>query len=467
MSPKKSKTAKGEKLAPALATTRINTTGALDKIEYLVAGRNNEHGVSILKTATLGKLAKNFYPIFLHTLFAGLVPPFSPFLEEVLEFYQIRLLHLHPNSVLILAIFAYLCEAYLGVKPSVAFFRCFYALRSSAQSERSGCVSFRIADGMGGVYIPMSWDDGKPVTCVTKKVDDFRLRWLVIDAKAQNSFYDVPEAPPQKNSHWKKEGLQSPKIVHLVARMKLVRDAGLTGQMVAEDFVKRRIAPLQSHTKPMWMYSGPMDAMRLHCSDHSAATVAHIMGTLFINPVVPVPRNDDTRPLHQLSMAKRLAVLEVMPEFTPLGLAGEEKKDAAAPMVEEEGAAGSPAASDADLGAATGEAKPSAGEASSSKRVPPEAEVLDVSSGEDEDFLVVPSRPIAEDDEISGLDARTGRREPRTKELHDRPSGDPEGTPLKRKAETALEGSGAGSVPSRPWRSAGMAWVDTRARKSG
>ena len=43
----------------------------------------------------------------------------------------------------------------------------------------------------------------------------------------------------------------------LVGRLKLLRDAGLTGQMVARDFVQRRIAPLQDHAKPLRMYSGP------------------------------------------------------------------------------------------------------------------------------------------------------------------------------------------------------------------
>jgi len=210
-----------------------------------------------------------------------------------------------------------------------------------------------------------------------------------------------------------------------------------------------------------------MDAMRLHCNDHSAATVAHIMGILFINPVVPVPRNNDTRPLHQYSLKDRLAVLEQMPEFTPLGLAGEEKKDAAAPVVTTEGTAESPGASDAEFGAAAGGVNPSAGEASSSKPPPPEDEILEISSDKDEDFLVVPSRPIAEEEESSSPGAGSGRRDPRTKAAHDRPAKDPEGTPLKRKAESALGGSSAGSSASKPWGSAGMAWVDTRAKKSG
>ena len=193
--------AQGEEvLGPALVGERVNEA-ALDKIRHLVAGKTNEHGASALQAAKLGRLPKGFFPIFVHTIYAGLVPPYSPFLEAILEFYQIHLLHLHPNSILILSIFAYLCEAYLGVQPSVALFRSFYALRSSAKLERTGCVSFRIADGMGDVYISVSWNGKKPVTAVMKKVDDFRQKWLRIGIKSQSSFLDVPDAPPVKNSH--------------------------------------------------------------------------------------------------------------------------------------------------------------------------------------------------------------------------------------------------------------------------
>ena len=140
--------AQGEaEFGPALVGARVDAT-ALDKIQHLVAGKHNEHGASAILSARTGRFPAGYYPIFLHTLFAGLVPPYSPFFEAVLEFYQIHLLHLHPNAILILAIFAFLCEAYLGVKPSIALFRSFYALRNTARKERTGCVSFRIADGV-------------------------------------------------------------------------------------------------------------------------------------------------------------------------------------------------------------------------------------------------------------------------------------------------------------------------------
>jgi hypothetical protein len=148
----------------------------------MAASKTNEWGATVLKPvgARGDKLDAFYYPIFLHTLFAGLVPPFSDFFLAVLERYQIQVLHLHPNSILVLAIFAYLCEAYIGIPPSVDLFRSFYALRFTANKERSGCVSFRITDGMKGVYIPIARNGENIVTSVTKKVEDFRKRWFLM-----------------------------------------------------------------------------------------------------------------------------------------------------------------------------------------------------------------------------------------------------------------------------------------------
>ena len=51
---------------------------------------------------------------------AGLLPPFSEFFYAVLRHYKLQALHLHPNSILLLSIFAYYCEAHVEVMPSVA-----------------------------------------------------------------------------------------------------------------------------------------------------------------------------------------------------------------------------------------------------------------------------------------------------------------------------------------------------------
>ena len=92
----------------------------------------------------------------------------------------------------------------------------------------------------------------------------------------------------------------------LVGRLKLLRDAGLTGQMVARDFVQRRIAPLQAHAKPIWMYSGPQDRMHLHPESLTEKEMATAMKLLFGPTEIPGADEELLMPLHQLPLQDRL-----------------------------------------------------------------------------------------------------------------------------------------------------------------
>ena len=76
-------------------------------------------GAKVFKagSATPEGQGSTFYPFFVSAIPAGLVPPFSEFFFSVLCHYKLQALHLHPNSVLLLAIFAYYCEAHVGVQP--------------------------------------------------------------------------------------------------------------------------------------------------------------------------------------------------------------------------------------------------------------------------------------------------------------------------------------------------------------
>jgi hypothetical protein len=49
----------------------------------------------------------------------GFGPPICDFLHSLLDYYQIELVHLNPNSILQIAIFIHLCEAYLGIPPNI------------------------------------------------------------------------------------------------------------------------------------------------------------------------------------------------------------------------------------------------------------------------------------------------------------------------------------------------------------
>jgi hypothetical protein len=54
---------------------------------------------------------------FLAHIERGFGVPLGDFLRGLLHFYRIELLHLAPNSIMIISTFVHLCEAYLGIAP--------------------------------------------------------------------------------------------------------------------------------------------------------------------------------------------------------------------------------------------------------------------------------------------------------------------------------------------------------------
>ena len=91
---------------------------------------------------------------FADALWAGLVPPFSAFFNAVLPHYQIHMMHLGPESITLLAVFVFVCEAMVGILPSVALLCHFFSLRLSDPTQCSGCVSFLAVCGCWGAQPP-------------------------------------------------------------------------------------------------------------------------------------------------------------------------------------------------------------------------------------------------------------------------------------------------------------------------
>jgi hypothetical protein len=110
----------------------------------MVGSKNNEWGATCIWHGRVPRdtLPATAQPFFLFYVFAGLVLLFSPFFLAILETYGIQAIHLHPKSVTLLAVFAYACEAWIGIKPSVAYFCHLFSLRSSGLNQSSGSVSF-------------------------------------------------------------------------------------------------------------------------------------------------------------------------------------------------------------------------------------------------------------------------------------------------------------------------------------
>jgi hypothetical protein len=67
--------------------------------------------------------------IFMPFLIRGLALPVSPFFRGLLDFYSLNLTHLNPNYVFQVAVFVYLCEAFLGILPHFGLWKYLYHCR--------------------------------------------------------------------------------------------------------------------------------------------------------------------------------------------------------------------------------------------------------------------------------------------------------------------------------------------------
>ncbi len=187
-------------------------------------------------------------------ILCGFLPPPSEFLLLVLNFYGLSLLHLNPNSIAFLSIFSHLCEAYIGVEPFLDLFRFYYELRWMEPNRVSGCVGFRLRDGLKSRYIPFQ--------CPSSR-SKWWTRWFYLQIEDSDPVFVVPEEQPDKISSCTTNPPLTPSLQSFIDIVDDLRVRGLSGYEVVADFVGRRIQPLQARAYPAYNYSGPEDATRV------------------------------------------------------------------------------------------------------------------------------------------------------------------------------------------------------------
>jgi hypothetical protein len=223
-------------MAAPLLPSHIKGDRELQTVREMLGSKNSEWGATRIWYGRTPHhtLSATAQPFFLFSVFAGMVPPFSPFLLAILETYEIEMIHLHPRSIALLAVFAYACEAWIGIKPSVVYFRHLFALRSSGLNQSSGCVSFFATARTEDDFIDLKW---------MKKVKDFRSRWLFVDVLEDSEFFLATGDLPAKCTTWASEALPEVVLKALHPRICDLHHEGVTGPMVGVEFITRRIAP--------------------------------------------------------------------------------------------------------------------------------------------------------------------------------------------------------------------------------
>ena len=184
-------------------------------------------------------------------------------------------MHLGPESITLLAVFAFVCEAMIGIPPSVALLRHFFSLRLSDPTQCSGCVSF--------FAVPETAASGIDFSLPSPEAR-FRERWLYVDVGVPNPLLSHPTSPAVPHAGWDHEVLASPRLAFVWRRFQSLRALNVTAPKVVKEFLQCRIAPLQRHSRRMWDFAGHRDRMRLQEEDLAPEVLRTVLRVLTGDP---------------------------------------------------------------------------------------------------------------------------------------------------------------------------------------
>ena len=253
------KSAEAQRLAALRKERAIFTPqlGVQELREYFYlfwATETRAHPRTRVLPAAASESAPNGYPFFPLFFYCGLCPPFSEFFCDIMNTYGFRLLDFTPNAVLTMAVFAHLCENFVGVHPSVALFRHFFIPRVERGEPLAGGIAWISRVGKKEAYL-----EGE----LRSKWEEWRAEWCWIVEENPQPFTALRQAPIVRGNDWSNVAPEDERLKIAITRILRLRLAGLTVGAVGADFLRRRIAPLQERGRPAWEFKNSADIMRL------------------------------------------------------------------------------------------------------------------------------------------------------------------------------------------------------------
>ena len=142
-----------------------------------------------------------------------------------------------------------------------------------------------------------------------------------MDAGWRREELQKPYEPAVVRREWGAQVLAADILRPVVRKVNMLRDAGLTAEMVVAEFLQRRLAPLQAHERAFWECSGRDDEMRLEDRRLPLESFNQLMSRLFgtvWNTRIPA----GAEPLYNQGAQRHR---DRMPLFNEWGLVSEER----------------------------------------------------------------------------------------------------------------------------------------------
>jgi hypothetical protein len=196
-----------------------------------------------------------YTPFLIH----GLALPISPFFRGLLDFYDLNLTHLNPNSILQISIFVHLCKAYLRILPHFGLWKYLYRCRpgmTGGQHQLMGGASLEILRGRKIEYLDIPLKDIIKGWC---------LEWFIVENHGKSLPPQSGRQPDVCTPSW----IESPTALEvteakvLLAEICLLKERGLTVEAVVANFIFKNIQPLKDRAYPAYLHSGVADSTRV------------------------------------------------------------------------------------------------------------------------------------------------------------------------------------------------------------
>jgi hypothetical protein len=199
------------------------------------------------------------FVVYVPFLIRVLTLPVSRFFRGLLDFYNLNLTHLNPNSMLQVSIFIHLCEAYLGILPHFGLWKYLYhcwAGMAGGQHQLVGGASLELRRRRKSEYLDIPLKDS---------IKGWRLEWFIVENHCKSLPPRSGRQPDVRTLSWVESPTPSEvtKAKVLFAEICLLKDRGLTAKAVVADFIFKNIQPLKDRGYPVYLYSGINDSTRV------------------------------------------------------------------------------------------------------------------------------------------------------------------------------------------------------------
>jgi hypothetical protein len=184
----------------------------------------------------------------------GFSLPTYDFFRGLLHHYQIKLVHLNPNSIFQIAIFIHLCEAFLCIPPNFPLLKNYFFLK-----YQPSAANRKVIRGVGLQTRPRT---GFLDLAMKSSLQRWHMTWFYCENHEPSLPPFVGRLPEYQGS-WSEEPtpLELPHVA-LTIKINFLKEHDLTGVCMAAHWLARRVVPLKKQVHPGWEYSRVQDQLR-------------------------------------------------------------------------------------------------------------------------------------------------------------------------------------------------------------